>query len=131
AVVPVHGLPAGELVQNPHAGLAAAVARPAVAAEGEVRLRAGGGVVDADHPRADAGAEAEGRLRIVGVDGGGQAVAGQVGQFDRLLQRVVGGDADDGAEGLLHEQPVARAHAVHDHRVVVQAALAGEVPARV
>ena len=44
-VVPVHRLPARELVEHPDARLAAAVARLAVAAEGEVGLGAGGGVV--------------------------------------------------------------------------------------
>ena len=39
-VVPVHRLPAGELVEHPDARLAAAVARLAVAAEGQVRLGA-------------------------------------------------------------------------------------------
>src|SRR3954447_6742826 len=37
-VVPVHRLPAGELVEHPDAGLAGAVAGLAVAAEGQVRL---------------------------------------------------------------------------------------------
>jgi len=40
-IVPVHRLPAGELVEHPHAGLARAVTGFAVAAEREVRLGAG------------------------------------------------------------------------------------------
>src|SRR5829696_4306658 len=64
-VVPVHRLPAGELVEHPDAGLAGAVAGLAVAAEGQVRLGAGRGVVDRDHAGGDALAEAE-RVRARG-----------------------------------------------------------------
>src|SRR5262249_25655923 len=59
-VVPVERLPAGELVEHPDPRLARAVARLAVAAEGEVRLGAARGVVDADHAGADLLAVAEG-----------------------------------------------------------------------
>ena len=58
-VVPVHRLPAGELVEHPDARLARAVAGLPVAAERQVRLGAGRRVVDRDHARADALAEAE------------------------------------------------------------------------
>ena len=59
-VVPVHRLPAGELVEHPDARLARAVARLAVAAERQVRLGARGRVVDGHHAGRDALAEAEG-----------------------------------------------------------------------
>src|SRR3954462_5270599 len=71
-VVPVHRLPARELVEHPHARLARAVARLAVAAEGQVRLGAGGRVVDREHACRDALAEAQGVPGIVRVDRRGQ-----------------------------------------------------------
>src|SRR5215468_8830880 len=58
-VVPVHRLPAGELVKDPDAGLAAAVAGLAVPAEWQVRLGARCGVVHAEHPGAYPAPEAE------------------------------------------------------------------------
>ena len=61
-VVPVHRLPAGELVEHPDARLARAVAGLAVAAERQVRLGARGRVVDRDHAGGDALAELEGVL---------------------------------------------------------------------
>ena len=67
-VVPVHRLPAGELVEHPDAGLARAVARAAVAAEGQVRLGAGGRVVDAHHPGPHPLAEPERGRRVARVD---------------------------------------------------------------
>lgn len=118
--VPVQRLPAGELVEHPDPGLAAAVAGAAVAAEGQVRLGSGGGVVDADHARPDALAEAERRLRVGGVDGGRQPVARQVAQLDRLVEGVEGAHAHDRAEGLLAEDVVVGPQAVQQHRVVVQ-----------
>src|SRR5918992_1513145 len=59
-VVPVHRLPARELVEHPDPRLARAVARLAVAAEREVGLGARRRVVDRHHPGADPLAEAEG-----------------------------------------------------------------------
>src|SRR5918999_1213283 len=58
-VVPVHRLPPGELVEDPPPRLPAAVAGAPVAAEGQVRLGARGGVVHADHPGAVAAPEPE------------------------------------------------------------------------
>src|SRR3954453_17604859 len=81
-VVPVHRLPARELVEDPDAGLARAVARLAVAAERQVRLGARGGVVDRDHAGRDALAELEGRLGVAGVDRRGQPVAVTVRELD-------------------------------------------------
>src|SRR3982751_5349858 len=67
-VVPVHRLPAGELVEHPDTRLARAVARLAVAAEGQVRLSARGRVVHRHHAGGDALAEAERPLRVIRVD---------------------------------------------------------------
>jgi arylsulfatase A-like enzyme/putative intracellular protease/amidase len=92
-VVPVHRLPAGELVEHPQARLARAVARLAVAAEGQVRLGARGRVVHAHHPGADALAEAEGVLRVGRVDRRGQPVPVAVRELDRLVE--VENDATD------------------------------------
>src|SRR3954451_22226046 len=74
-VVPVHRLPAGELVEHPHARLARAVARLAVAAEGQVRLGPRRRVVDADHAGGHALAEAHRVLGVGRVDRAAQAVA--------------------------------------------------------
>src|SRR5215210_5806709 len=74
-VVPVHRLPARELVEHPDARLARAVARLAVAPEGQVRLRARGRVVHRDHAGRDALAEAQGVQGVGRVDRRGQPVA--------------------------------------------------------
>src|SRR5829696_3039975 len=58
SVVPVHGLPAGELVEYPDARETAPVSALAVAPKGQVGLRAAGGVVDGEHSRAVALPEA-------------------------------------------------------------------------
>ena len=79
-VVPVQRLPARELVEHPDARLARAVAGLAVAAERQVRLGAGGGVVDRHHPGAHALAEAERAARVVRVDRRREPVAVAVGE---------------------------------------------------
>src|SRR3954452_14266000 len=69
-IVPVHRLPAGELVEHPDARLPRAVARLAVAAEREVGLGAGCRVVIRPHAGGDALAEAERVEAGAGVDRG-------------------------------------------------------------
>ena len=64
-VVPVHRLPARELVEHPHAGLTRAVAALGVPAERQVRFRAARRVVHADHPGRDQLAEPQGGQRVV------------------------------------------------------------------
>ncbi len=93
-VVPVHRLPARELIEHPDPRLAAAVARLAVPAEGKVRLGARGRVVHRHHSRAHPLAEAEGPLGVVRVDGRRQPVAVAVGQVHRLVEVAELGHAD-------------------------------------
>ena len=132
-VVPVHRLPAGELVEHPDARLPRPVARLAVAAERQVRLGAGGGVVDADHAGRDAAAERERLRRVAGVDRRRKPVTGHVGQPDRLVEVAVGRDADERAERLVAEDRIVLAHTVDDRRVVEDAGVrvADEALARV
>src|SRR5215212_8999223 len=81
----------------------AAEARVLDAAEG------GGGVgdhalVEADHARFDALADAQGTLEITGVDVGHETVLGVVGGGDGILFRIEGGHGGYGAEDLLLEE---------------------------
>src|SRR5688572_24849643 len=129
-VVPVHGLPAGELIEHPHARLPGAVAALAVTAERQVRLGPGRRVVDAHHSGGNAGAEPEGLVRVRGVDRARQAVARLVAQLDRLVQVRVLHDADDRAERLLEEQLVVGTHTGNDCGVVEEAVRTSETVAR-
>src|SRR5215212_11314525 len=122
-VVPVHGLPAGELVEHPDARETAPVSALAIAPKGQVGLSAAGGVVDGEHPRAVALPEAQRVCRVGGVDRGREPVAVPVGEGYGLVEVREGGDADDGAEGLRAVDLILHRNAVDDRRVVVDAGL--------
>src|SRR5215212_10276376 len=123
SVVPVHGLPAGELVEHPDARETAPVAALAVAPKGQVGLSAAGGVVDGEHPRAVALPEAQRVRRIGGIDGGREPVAVPVGEGYGLIKVREGGDADDRAEGLCAVDLILHRNAVYDCRVIIDAGL--------
>ena len=131
--VPVHRLPARELVEYPDAREAAPVAALAVAPEGQVGFCAAGGVVDGEHPSAVALPEAQGVRRVGGVYGGREPVAVPVGEGYCLVEFRERGDADDRAEGLCAVDPILHRNAVDDGRVVVDASrsVADEALARV
>src|SRR4029450_10410052 len=96
------------------------ITRFTVTPERQVSFGTGGRVVDRHHAGADLVTEGERVLGIGGVDSGGKAVARGVRHLDRLVQRLVAGNPDDWAEGLLHEDPVTGAYTVDHHRVVEQ-----------
>src|SRR6266702_5876065 len=107
-IVPVHRLPAGELVEHPDAGLPAAVPGQPVPPERQMRFSSRRGVIDAHHPSADALPEPERIMRVVGIDGRRQAITRRVRQRYRLVEAGVGGHPHDGPEGLLAEQCIPR-----------------------
>src|SRR3954447_14669962 len=122
-VVPVHRLPARELVEHPDARLARAVAGLAVAAEGQVRLGARRRVVDGDHAGRDALAEAQRVQRVGRVDRRREAVAVVVGERHRLVEAREARDGDDRAERLRGGEVVLAGDAADDRRVVEEPGL--------
>src|SRR5918997_1750755 len=121
--VPVHGLPAGELVEHPDPGQAAAVARLAVAAEGQVRLGAARGVVDREHPGPVALPEAQGVRRVAGVDRRGEPVAVGVAELYRLVEVGELRNTDERAEGLGVEDLVFGRNTADERGVAEEAGL--------
>src|SRR6185312_6395438 len=91
------------LVERFQAVVAAAEAGLLVAAKrrGDVAF---GKNVDRDGAGADGGGDALGAVHVLGVDRGGQAVAGVVGQADRLFLGVEAGHGQQRAEDFLAEQ---------------------------
>src|SRR5215210_5052534 len=86
-------------------------------------LRAAGGVVDGEHPRAVALPEAQRVRRVGGVDRRREPVAVPVGEGYGLVEVRERGDADDGAEGLRAVDLILHRNAVDDGRMVVDAVL--------
>ena len=85
---------------------------------GQVRLGAGGRVVDRDHAGRDPLAEAERVLARARVDRRREPVAVAVGQLHRLVEGRERGDADDRAERLGRVDLVVGGHADDQRRVV-------------
>ncbi len=89
----------GQIGQQAFAPALAAEARLAVAAE------TGGGVEDVgavhpDHARLDLRGHIKREVDVFRPDRGGEAVAGVVGQFHRLVRGAEGGERGDGTEDL-------------------------------
>src|SRR5215204_4999946 len=131
-VIDVDDLQLGAEVERGRALLEGADARGLDAAEGDVRLAAGGGRVDVRHAGLDLVHEAEDAGRILCEDGRGEPELAVVGDLQGFVEVLDAQDGEEGAEDLLARDAHVGRDAVEDRRLdeeTLAQARAGRRPA--